>query len=573
MPIVNADISEQLNKIADLLDIEGANPFRIRAYRKAARVIGELPRNIAQMVAAGEDLDALPGVGKDLAGKIATIARTGHLPLLDELERHLPSGLSLLLDIPGLGPKRVHALHEALGIDTVEQLAGAARAGKIRALPGFGAVTEQKILQAVAQTAGLQRRIKRSIAEQVAEPLLGYLRASDGAKSVAVAGSYRRKRDTVGDLDIVVAASPAAPVMDRFVAYEDIAEVAAKGDTRSTVRLRNGIQVDLRVVSEAAYGAALLYFTGSKAHNIALRQIAIDQGFKLNEYGLFKGALPIVGRTEEEIYQRLGLAYIEPELREDQGEIDAARHGRLPKLVSLGQIRGDLHAHTRATDGQMSIAQMAEAAQAKGYEYLAITDHSKRIAVTHGLDAKRLARQLDEIDRLSGQFSGLIILKSVEVDILEDGSLDLPDSILKDLDFVVGAVHSAFGLSQEQQTERIIRAIDNRYLTILAHPTGRLIDERPAYALDMQRVMKAAAERGCYLEVNAQPDRLDLTDANCRLAKETGVKVAISTDAHSADELGFMRFGVDQARRGWLEADDVLNTRPWAELKTLFRRG
>ena len=573
MPIVNADISEQLNKVADLLDIEGANPFRIRAYRKAARVISELPRSIVQMLDAGEDLDALPGIGKDLAGKITILARTGHLPLLDELGCRLPPGLSRLLDIPGLGPKRVHALHEALGIDTVAQLAAAARAGKIRNLPGFGPVTERRVLQAAALEAGRQRRMKRPAAEQVAEMLLAWLRETPGVKAASIAGSYRRKRETVGDLDMVVAADSGSPVMQRFISYEDVAEVIARGSTRSTVTLRNGLQVDLRVVPQISYGAALLYFTGSKAHNIGLRQIAIDKGLKLNEYGLFKATGRSAGRTEQEIYGLLGLSYVEPELREDQGEIDAARHGRLPKLVTLDQIRGDLHAHTRATDGQFSIAEMARAAQAKGYEYLAITDHSKHLAITHGLDARRLGHQIDEIDRLNAGSTGFIILKSAEVDILEDGSLDLPDSMLKELDLVVGAIHSGFGLSEDEQTERVIRAMDNRCFTILAHPTGRLIDERPAYALNMQRVMKAAIERGCCLEVNAQPDRLDLTDAHCRLAKELGVRLAISTDAHSTHELDFMRFGVDQARRGWIEADDVLNTRSWSELKPLLRHG
>lgn len=571
MPVVNAEIAEQLNKIADLLDIEGANPFRVRAYRNAARVVGDLPHGVGQMIAAGEDLDDLPGIGEDLAGKIATIANTGHLPLLDELQRRLPPGLVLLLDVPGLGPKRVHALHQALGVETVEQLAAAAEAGRIRALRGFGAVTEKKIRDALAKQSNAKRRTKRPAAEQIAEPLLAWLRGQPGVKEIAAAGSYRRKRETVGDLDIVAAIVTGSPVMARFVAYEDAVEILAKGSTRSTIRLRNGLQVDLRAVLASSYGAALMYFTGSKAHNIALRQIAADKELKLNEYGLFAGAKRSPCRTEADIYARLGLAYVEPELREDQGEIEAAGAGRLPDLVTLQHIRGDLHAHTRESDGRMSIGEMAAAARAKGYGYLAITDHTKHLAMTHGLDAGRLKRQMAEIDRLNASSRDFIILKSVEVDILEDGTLDLPDSVLRELDFVVGAVHSQFGLPSDKQTERIIRAVDNRYLSILAHPSGRLIDQRPAYTIDMERIMKAAAARGCCLEVNAQPDRLDLTDTHCRMARDLSVKLVISTDAHSAAELDFMRYGVDQARRGWVEAKDVLNTRPWAELKTLLR--
>ena len=345
-----------------------------------------------------------------------------------------------------------------------------------------------------------------------------------------------------------------------------------QGATRSTVRLRNGLQVDLRVVPEASYGAALCYFTGSKAHNIALRQIAIDHGLKLNEYGLFKGTRRLAGRTEEELYQRLGLALPPAELREDQGEIDAARGGKLPSLVAIDHIRGDLHVHTTATDGRASLRDMVQAARARHYRYIAITDHSRRVAMAHGLDPKRLNRQIDEIDQLNDQLSEITVLKSIEVDILEDGSLDLPDLVLRRLDLVVGAIHSHLDFPQGKQTERLLRAMDNRYLNIIAHPTGRLINERPASAVDMERVMRGAVACGCYLEVNAQPDRLDLTDVHCRLAKQLGLKVAISTDAHATVELDFMRFGVDQARRGWLEPEDVLNTRPLSELRAILRQ-
>ncbi len=391
-------------------------------------------------------------------------------------------------------------------------------------------------------------------------------------RQIEVAGSYRRRRETVGDLDIVVAAEPGRPVMQRFISYEDVAEVIEQGTTRATVRLRNGMQVDLRVVPEESYGAALCYFTGSKPHNIALRQIAVGHGLKLNEYGLFKGARHLAGRTEADLYQRLGLTTVPPELREDQGEIDAARRGELPHLVTMDDMRGDLHVHTTASDGRASLQAMVQAAQAKGYDYIAITDHSRRVAMAHGLDPKRLARQIDEIDRLNDGLYGFVVLKSIEVDILEDGTLDLPDQILRRLDLIVGAIHSRFDLPQQEQTERVLHAMDNGLLNILAHPTGRLINERPAYAIDMERVMRGAVERGCYLELNAQPDRLDLTDVHCRLAKQLGLKVVISTDAHATVELDFMRFGVDQARRGWLEPKDVLNSRALSVLREMLRR-
>jgi len=572
MPILNAEIAKQLEQVADLLDIEGANPFRVRAYRRAARLIGELPRNVADMVAAGESLDELPGIGKDLAEKIAILARGGELPILKELERQAPPGITALLALPGLGPKRVHALYEALGIDSVAKLAAALEAGKLRDVPGFGPEIEAKLRRALAEGAGQPQRTRLAVAEQTVTPLLAALRSAEGVVAAEVAGSFRRRRETVGDLDIVVAAESPEPVMQRFTSYEDVAQVVERGPTRATVILRGGLQVDLRVVPEESFGAALMYFTGSKAHNIALRQIAVDHGWKLNEYGLFRGERRLAGRTEAEVYQRLGFPFIPPELREDQGEIAAARAGKLPKLVEAAEIRGDLHMHTNATDGAASISAMAKAAASLGYSYIAITDHSKRVTMAHGLNEKRLAQQIEEIARFNATNPGITVLASIEVDILEDGRLDLPDSILKRLDLVVASIHSRFELPMEKQTERVLRAMDNRYFNIFAHPTGRLIGTRPPYAIDMERIMRGALERGCYLEVNGQPERLDLTDVHCRLAKELGLKVAISTDAHRPEELGFLRFGLGQARRGWLEAEDVLNTRPLAELRRLLKR-
>lgn len=572
MPVLNSDIVLSLDKLADLLELEGANPSRIRAYRNAARVVGELPRSVTAMTAAGENLAELPGIGKDLAEKIKTLATTGHVAVLDEIERRTPVGLLALLDVPGLGPKRARLLNEQLGVSALGDLVAAAKAGKIRKLRGFGAKTEQRILQEAEKRTATAPRIKRPVAEDVAKPLLRYLSEAEGIRHAAVAGSYRRCKETVGDLDIVVAAARGAGIIERFVSYEDVAQILLRGPTRSSVVLRNGTQVDLRVVSEASYGAALQYFTGSKAHNIALRQIAAGRGLKLSEYGLFDGTRRVAGRSEQEIYRYLGLPYIEPELREDHGEIEAARQGKLPHLLTLADIHGDLHLHTKASDGRATLAEMAQAAQECGYTYLAITDHSKRVTIAHGLDAKGLAEQVDEIARFNETLSGTVVLSSVEVDILEDGRLDLPNSVLNRLDFAVGAVHSAFSLPRDKQTERLLRAMDNPCLAILAHPTGRLIGEREGCDIDLERVLSGARERGCAIEVNGQPDRLDLNEWHCKLAKEIGVKLVLSTDAHNPSELSFMRYAVEQARRGWLEPSDILNTRSLDGLRTALRR-
>jgi len=572
MPVSNADIARVFARYATLLEIQGANPFRVRAYRNATQTLQALPRRAADMLAAGEDLTELQGIGVDLAGKIAEIVATGHLHQLDELARSMPPALVELTTLPGLGPKRVKLLHEALKTNTLEDLERAARAGRVREVAGFGTKTEQKIIDAIGKRRGHETRLSWIEAEEIAEPLLRALRTAPGIRQAAVAGSFRRLRETVGDLDIVVAADDAAAAMRRFVSYEDVAEVVASGPTRATARLRNGLQVDLRVVEEASYGAALLYFTGSKAHNIALRTRAIRGALKLSEYGLFKGRRRVAGRSELEVYRALRLPYIEPELREDRGEIAAAERGELPKLVELGDLRGDLHCHTSATDGRDTLEAMALRAQELGHEYLAITDHTRRLRVAKGLDRKQLARQLARIERLNAKFDRFRLLKSAEVDILEDGSLDLPDDLLRELDVVVCAAHYKFDLPRRQQTERLIRAMDNRYCHILAHPTGRLLGEREPYDVDMELLMRAARSRGCFLEINAQPQRLDLNEADCRMAKDLGVKLAISTDAHSTAQLDYLRLGVAQARRGWVEAADVVNARRWSDLAKMLRR-
>ncbi|MFO7812147.1 MAG: DNA polymerase/3'-5' exonuclease PolX [Pelovirga sp.] len=576
MPIHNSDIARIFNKVADLLEIRAANPFRVRAYRTAARTVEDQPQSIVGMLEEGTDLAELPGIGTDLAGKIDEIVATGSLQMLDDLEKKMPGELANLLNIAQLGPKRVATLHRELDIDNLEELGQAAKEKKIRELDGFGAKTEKNILAEINRNKDTQQRTKFAEAEALLAPLLDYLKEINGVKQVAVAGSYRRCKETVGDLDILVTSSHDSPVMDRFVNYEDVTEVSAKGKTKSTVRLRGGLQVDLRVVPQVSYGAALYYFTGSKEHNVEVRKIAVDKGLKMNEYGVFRGEGDdeerIAGGSEEEVFKAVDLPYIEPELRENRGEIEAARKGELPELIAREDLRGDLHAHTKATDGHASLKEMVTAARDLGYSYLAITEHSQAVSVAKGFDRKRLEQQIEEIDKLTDEFSGFRILKSIEVDILEDGSLDLPDDVLAKLDLTVCSVHSRFHLSKEKQTERIIRAMDNPHFNILGHPTGRLINERTAYSLDMEKIMTAAKEHGCFLELNAQTDRLDLNDRHCRMAREMEVKVAISTDAHSTQALKSIRYGINQARRGWLSRDDVLNTRKVADLLKLLKR-
>jgi DNA polymerase (family 10) len=573
VPIHNADIAGIFNEIADLLDIEQANPFRIRAYRNAARMVSELGREVRTLLANGADLTTLPGIGDDLAGKMREIVETGGCRMLDALQTELPPAIAELLHVPGLGPKRVRTLWHDLDIQTPEQAARAARDGRIRALPGFGEKTEANILQAIEAHLSQTRRIKLATAAQYASTLVDALNRASGVKRVEVAGSYRRMSETVGDLDILVSAASDSDVMARFVAYDEVSDVLAQGPIRASVVLKSRLQVDLRVVAESAWGAALCYFTGSKAHNIALRRIARDNGLKLNEYGVFHGSERLAGDSEASVYAALGLPWIAPELREDRGEIAAARAGRLPELVQLSDLRGDLHAHTRASDGNYTLEDMALAARARGLSYLAITEHSQRLAMAHGLDAERLEVQCDEIDRINQRLKGIVLLKGIEVDILESGGLDLPDAALARLDIVIGAVHSRFDLPRAHQTERILRAMDNPYFTLLAHPTGRLIEKRAPYDVDMPRIIRHARQRGCYLELNAHPERLDLLDTHCRIAREEGVLVAINSDAHSREDFANLRFGVGQARRGWLSAADVLNTRPLPELRQLLARG
>lgn len=572
MPVHNADIAAIFEEIADLLEISGANPFRVRAYRNAARSVGELGRDLATLLDEGKELPKIPGIGADLAGKIREICNTGTCNLLDELHRKMPPAITGLLRIPGLGPKRVKLLYDKLKIRSTEELKRAARAGRIRELAGFGAKTEESLLRALAERGTVPDRCKLAVAAQYAVALEAYLAKVRGVRKVTVGGSFRRMRETVGDLDILVAADAGSPVMERFTRYDEVKSVLSHGDTRSSVTLKSGLQVDLRLVPPESYGAALHYFTGSKAHNIAIRKLGQARGLKINEYGVFKGEKRVAGETEDSVFAAVGLPWIPPELREDRGEIDAARAKRLPRLVELADLKGDLHSHTKATDGHNTLGEMAAAAKAAGLTYLAITEHSRRLTIARGLDPKRLLQHIDEIDGLNGELKGITLLKGIEVDILEDGRLDLPDSVLSRLDLVIGAVHSAFDLPRGKQTARLLRALDNRYFTLLAHPSTRLIGEREPIDVDMARLVRAAKKRGCYLELDAQPDRLDLTDVHCQMARDEGVLVAVNSDAHSAFDFAHLRFGIGQARRGWLEAEDVLNTRTLARLRPLLKQ-
>jgi DNA polymerase (family X) len=572
VPVLNSDVAEIFNRVADLLEIESSNAFRIRAYRNAARIIAGLQKRVSDMVEAGEALDDLPGIGKDLAGKIEEIVETGTLSQLEELEKRTPPELSEIMKIPGLGGKRVAVLHRELGVSGIQDLKERARKGQIRDLEGFGKKTEQNILQEIEDAKDHSGRIRIFEAEEAANDLLRHFETIKGIKNIAVAGSYRRRKETVGDLDILVSCRKDSRVMEAFVNYDEVKRVVSKGKTKSSVILRSGLQVDLRKVPAVSYGAALHYFTGSKAHNIAVRKIGGNKKLKINEYGVFKGDKRVAGKKEEEVYQKVDLTYIEPELREDKGEVEAAQKGNLPKLVSFDDLRGDLHAHTNETDGHNTLEEMAKAAKKRGYEYLAITEHSKRVTMAHGFDVRKLEKQKKAVEKLNKKLNGITVLNGIEVDILKNGSLDLPDEILRELDVVVCAVHYDRKLSKKQMTERIIKAMDNPYFNILAHPTGRLINERAPYEVDLEKVVEKAKEAGCFLEVNAHPDRLDLSDRYCRMAKEAGVKLVISTDAHSTADLTFMRFGVDQARRGWLEPDDVINTRSLKDLRKLLKR-
>jgi DNA polymerase (family 10) len=558
-----------------MLAIEGANQFRIRAYENAARTIFTYPKSIAEIVSTGGDLPKIPGIGQDLEQKIRLLSMDAPVPLAKQLSKRISHDLIDMTNIPGLGPKRVKALHETLKIESFGDLRRALDSGEIAKVRGIGAVTRKAIAGFLAKNFGQNAAEIRHPwleAREVANKLVASIRELEGIKSVEVAGSYRRKKSTVGDLDILVAASPKSLILQRFCQLPDVTEVLSQGETLAKVLLKSGLQVDMRVVPEESYGAALHYFTGSKDHNISIRHLARERGLKINEYGIFRGEISIGGRFESDVFEAIGLPCIAPELRENSGEIEAARKGLLPTLVELSDIKGDLHMHTTATDGSHTLRQMIEAGIRKGYQYIAITDHSKRVHVAHGLDEARLQQQIDEIDAIQDEYSEIRILKGIEVDILSDGKLDLSDSILSKLDIRICSVHYNQKMTREKMTERILRAMDNPFFNVLGHPTGRLIGTRDAYAVDLEKIMLAAIDRGCFLEVNCQPARTDLMDSQCRLCKQLGTPVAISTDSHDINSMDLMELGINQARRGWMEKNDVLNTLPYTELMSRLNR-
>lgn len=571
MNVTNRYMASIFNEIADLLDIEEANPFRVRAYRNAARIILSSPKNMATLVGEGYDLTSIKGIGKELSQKIIEIVQTGELVFLNDLKKSYPSELETLLRIPGLGPKRVLLLHENLHINTLHDLKNALKKGELETLRGFGPKLIGSIKKGLEKKLYEEKRYRLFEVIPIAKEIIKELKDSRGLIAIEVAGSIRRRKETVHDIDIVASCAAGNDTMKRFTSLSGVDKIVMQGTTRSSVSLKSGIHVDLRVVPQKAYGAALHHFTGSKSHNIALRKMAVKMGLKINEYGIFKGDKRISGEREADIYNALGLDYIVPEMRENRGEIMLAGKHRLPRLIEIKEINGDLHIHTNYTDGANSIMEMAQAAKAKGYEYIAVTDHTKHLTISHGLNEERIQKQLEEIDRINEKLEGITLLKSAEIDILADGSLDLTDSILKELDLAMCAVHYKLNLSKKEQTKRILKAIENPYFTILAHPTGRLIGLRDPYDIDMEAIMEACLQRGCILELNAQPDRLDINDIHCKRAKDAGVPIAISTDAHSAKDLDLMEYGIGQGRRGWLEKEDVVNTKSLKALRALLK--
>lgn len=556
----NADVAAVFYEVADLLDLQDVS-FKPVAYRRAARNIESLEEDITKLVDEGR-VRGIPGVGEAIAGKVEELVRTGRLEYLEKLRSQVPQGLVELLRVPDVGPKTARALHSELGISSLEELKVAVEAHRLRGLRGFGEKTEERILQGIATLEAKGERTLLGEALPIAEAYFEYLRSAKSLDRISIAGSLRRGKETVGDIDIVVGDDEPAAIMDAFVSYPQVQEVLMKGPTKSSVRLRGGLQVDLRAVETRSWGAALCYLTGSKEHNVYMRRVGMEMGLKLNEYGLFErdSDRMVAGKTEEELYEALGFEYIEPELRESSGEFDASKKGTLPDLVKPGDIRGDFHVHTDWSDGAHSIRDVARAASERGYEFVAVTDHSQSLKIAGGLNPEKLRRQISEIRKLEGSSEpGARVLAGTEVDIKVDGSLDFPQSLLKDLDIVIGSVHSRFKMEKAEMTKRVVSAIESGQMDILGHPTGRLIGERAGYQLDLQKVLYAARSSGVLMEINSFPNRLDLGDIHCRMAKEAGVRIAIGTDAHRVEQMDYMRLGVITARRGWLEARDVLN--------------
>ena len=574
--MTNSEIANVLEQLADLLEFQGANAFRIRAYRAGARRIRDLSESIASIVAEDPGrLTALEGIGKGVAEKCVTLVTSGELPQLNDLLEKIPSTVLDILRVPGMGPKKAAMLYRELQIENLEQLQAACEAGKVQELKGFGAKTEQTILGGIAIADAANQRIYWSVADRIAGELRDHLGGCPAIDRLELAGSYRRGRETVGDLDLLVVSTRGEEVMDRLALFPQVGDVIARGETKMSVRLASGLQVDLRVVPKKSFGAALQYFTGSKDHNVHLRGLARQQDLKINEYGVFRieedgSETYIAGKDEKDVYATLGLPLFPPELREAREEFQWAQADALPPLLKQDDLRGDLHMHTTATDGKATLEEMAQAAIDRDLEYIAITDHSQRVTVAGGLDPERLRAQWKQVEQLNQQLEGqLLVLKGIECDILEAGGMDLPDDVLAEADWVIASVHFGQRQSREQITDRILGAIANPHISIVAHPTGRLVNRREPYEVDMDAVMQAAAETGTLLELNANPARLDLHDVHCAAARSRGIPIVISSDAHSIEGLDVLRYGVLQARRGGLSMDDVANTRSWKKLKQL----
>jgi DNA polymerase (family X) len=576
----NPEIASILEEVADVLEIQNENPFRIRAYRNAVRTVESLTTPLRKWVEEKRPLTDLQGIGKEMANHIREMVETGTLGFRDELLAEVPRSLIELMRLPALGPKKAKKVFDELKVGSIDELEAAAKEGKIAAIPGFGAKSQEKILAGIQQHRLHGSRLLLAEAERSVEPLLAYLREIPEVERLEVAGSYRRCCETVGDVDLLAIATHPGPVMEHFRGYAQVRKILMAGDTRSTVVLGSGLQVDLRVVPAECYGAALVYFTGSKEHNVKLRRRAVERGLRISEYGVYRlderdqeaEGERVAGREEADVYATVGLAWIPPELREDRGEIEAAAASRLPDLIRLEDLKGDLHMHSTWSDGRNSIAEMAAACAARGYEYMVISDHSKSLAMTGGLDAYRLRLQWQEIEGVRARHPEIRILRAMEVDILGDGSLDLEDEMLAGLDLVLVSLHSRFDLPAEQQTVRVLRALEHPEVNLFCHPTARYINRRKPVEMDLDLVLRRAAELGVAVELNSNPQRLDLKDTHLKLAKELGCKIMINTDSHRTRELDMMRHGIEQARRAGLEARDVLNTLPYEEFQAAIRR-
>ncbi len=566
---INSEVARVLYEIGEFYTIKEES-FKSRAYKLAAQRIESLADDVRDIFERGE-LQTIPGVGKSIGGTIEEYLRSGESSILKELRSSLPSGAQELMALEGVGPRTIIRLYNKLKVTSIDQLEKAARSGKIGSLKGFGSKSEANILRAIEEYRGFQKRFLLGQILPVMREFEVYMQDCQAASRVDFGGSARRMKETVGDLDILVASDDGERVVEHFTLLPRVTRVLSKGSTRSSIVVGSNLQVDLRVVHPESYGSALQYFTGSKEHNIKLRRLAQKSGYKLNEYGLFKrkNGEKVAGETEEEVYKTLGLQYIEPELREDRGEIEAATKEPLPKLIEYNEVKGDLHVHSSWSDGNAELEEIASGAQQLGFEYVAICDHSRSLGIASGLDENRLRKQILEIDKLNKSFEGLTLLKGIEANIMADGALDLQDNILKDLDFVVASIHSGFKGGIDKLTDRMITAMHNDNVSSIGHPTGRLIQRRKPYPIDLEKVFDVAAEQQVMMEINAFPNRLDLNDVNCRAANERGVLISIGTDAHSVDQLKYLPLGVSVARRGWLQAEDVVNT---FDLKDLFRR-